>query len=395
MAEACPKFKGIDKENEASKRGTAMHQASETFDYAGLTREETNAVHSYLDYIDTAKAEMPGCTELVEVRVSIDPQETTAGFLDRALISADETEAHVIDLKTGFGAVEDANNNLQGMAYAIGIRRLYPTLRRIRVSFVMPRQATFKSVHDFTAEQLDDCYTRIVAIVRKAKRAKYSAGFDLASPHTGVCRFCAHSNRCPKAAKPLSEFSKHQPIRVFTLEEMMAVDDPKTMGQVLDFIKFLDEVTKPAKDRITEIVKSGGEVEGYSLSCISEREIVDPDAVAQLGMGALMAQGLDAAKAEETVKDCYTLSLTALDSALSDAAPRGFKVKAKAAMKVAMREAGAITDATPKVFLKRSKDREALPTVTFNRSGGLFDSQNIPAAAAPMSIGTNGKNYMD
>lgn len=399
ILEACPRFRGTEGTNEAAERGTLMHEASETLDFSKLTREEAGAVHAYLDFIAASKDALPGCVELTEIRVAIDPQETTAGFLDKVLISADETEAHVIDLKTGFGDIEDADNNLQGMAYSIGVRRKYPKLRKVKVSFYMPRQAKQESTHEFTSEELDAAYARIVMVVKRAKRAKFTKGFEMAVPHTGVCRFCAFFDgdngtkpRCPKAGNLVTRATKHMPIEVPTLEEMTTSDDPIVLGKVMDFFKFLEEWQKPIKSRILSIARNGGEVNGYSVSCIPEREVVDEPKVVELVREELTVKlGLTPEQAENALSGCYTFSLSAAESVVSDAAPKGAKKQAKEELRDKFREAGAVQDSTPKVFLKRAAKFECPANLAF-QSG--FSSA-APLKDAPASEGAGGKMYLD
>jgi len=396
ILEACPKFMGTEGTNEAAERGTLMHESSENLDFSKLTREESDAVRAYLHFISEAKEAMPGCIELTEIRVSIDPEETTAGFLDKVLISADETEAHVIDLKTGFGEIEDADNNLQGMAYSIGVMRRYPKLRRVKVSFYMPRQAKKESTHEFSAEDLDQSYARIVVIVRRAKRAKFTPGFEMAVPNTGVCRFCAHfdgqngrKTRCPKAAALVTRATKHMPIEVPTIEEMTTSDDPVVLGKVMDFFKFLDEWQKPIKSRILSMARNGCEVHGYAVSCIPEREILDPRKVHDLAVEELKALGKVGEEADMEVAGAYTLSLSAVESVISDAAPKGAKKQAKEDFRSKLRESGAIQDSTPKVFLKRASKFECPANLAFQPGGGA-----LPISQAPTETGKDGKDYM-
>lgn len=392
--EACPKFKGLEGTNEAAERGTLMHEASETLDFTKLTEEESEAVHDYLAFIADAKDAMPGCTELTEIQVSIDDMDTTSGFLDKVLLSADMTFAHVIDLKTGYGDIEDADSNLQGLAYAIGVRRRHPTVRRVKVSFFMPRQARSESTAEFTAEELDAAYARIVAVVRKAKRAKYSKGFEMAVPHTGTCRFCEHlvKNRCQKAAGIVSQVGKHMPIQVFSIEEMTTATDPVKLGQILDLLKFIDEVSKPIKARITEMVKMGHTVQGYGLSCISEREVVDAKLVEKIAVEEMTALGdLDP---EATLDTCRKLSLSAVESELSNLAPKGAKQKAKELFRERILESGAVVKSTPKVFLKRDAKAEPLPDFMF-KTGGEFTGglPSLTTAIDSAESGSNGKMY--
>lgn len=353
--EACPAFSSLDGVNEAAARGTAMHEASETLDFSELTQTETDAVKAYLSFIDTAKLEMgEGALEFMEIKVAVDDVDTTTGFLDRALLSANGVEAHVIDLKTGFGDIEHASNNLQGIAYGIGFRRRFPTVRKLKVSFVTPRQATFESSFTFTAEELDVEYRRIVAVVGRAKLARADGDFAMATPSLATCRFCEHYLRgCPKSSGLVTTIGKHMPVSFIDPETMMTTDDPATMSRVLDLLKFLDEMAKPLKNRITEMVKSGVDVPGYALVSVAEREVLDQDEVAHVLEGELLNLGKSQTEATELLKQAFVLKLSAAESLVSDCCARGEKKKGINAFRDRLRDSGAIIDSTPKVFLKR------------------------------------------
>jgi hypothetical protein len=352
---ACPSFQSTEGTNEAAIRGTMQHEASESLDFSKLTQREADGVRSYLQFIENAKAEMGDDTmEFMEIKVKVDDFDTTSGFLDRALLNKDATKAHIIDLKTGFGDINHASVNLQGCAYAIGFRRRFPTVREIKVSFVTPYQATFESTHTFTADELDEEYRNIVAVVDRAKKAKADGDFAMATPSLATCRFCAHYlTKCDKTTSLMSTVGKHMPVAFIDPETMATTDDPAVMSRVLDLLKFLDEFAKPLKNRITEIAKSGVEIPGYSLVSISEREVISPTEAMNVLEGELLNLGKSSTEVAELVKGATVFKLSAAESVVSDLCPRGEKKKGIAAFRDRLRESGAIMDASPKVFLKR------------------------------------------
>lgn len=370
LKESCPKFVSVEGENEASIRGTAQHEATETLDLSKLTQDERYAVNHCLAVLEEARDSMPGCTELMEIRVSVDDLDTSSGFLDRALISADGKYAQVLDWKFGFGDIERAGNNLQGMAYAIGIRRLYPTLEHIRVRFITPRQAETETTHEFTAAELDECYRRIRAVVARAKKAKRARNFDMATPATSTCRFCGHLGKCPKAGGLLTEVGKHMPVAFVPPDAMLTAEDPEEIGRILDLLKYLDDFAKPIKNRFTEMAKAGVEIRGYSVASIASREVTNEEACATMVYHELVDKlGKSGEEALELAKGSYRFTLSAAESVLSDAAPRGEKRKVVEDFRNRLREAGAIMDGTPKVFLKRDAKLSAGATQTVKDLG--------------------------
>src|SRR5688572_2767946 len=123
---------------------------------------------------------------------------TTAGYLDYAIVSADERQAEIIDYKFGNNAVEEASNNAQGIGYALGLRKKFPKLQRIKVTFIMPH-LDYISEHTFTTADFGAMYLRVVTIVRRSIEAHSRPDdFSMATPNTSSCLFCGLVGKCPK-----------------------------------------------------------------------------------------------------------------------------------------------------------------------------------------------------
>lgn len=355
--EACPAFKKLDTVTEASERGTAQHEATETGDLSKLTQDERAAVLHCFDVLAEAKSRLPGCTDLMEIKVCVDDLSTSEGFLDRALISADGKYAEVLDWKFGFGEVEHASNNLQGMAYAIGVWRRYPSVETFRVRFITPRQATKETEHTFTQAELNDAYQRIRSVVARAKEARskrlLKSRLKYASPSTSTCRFCGLYKDCTAATGLLTNVGKHMPVAFIDPATMLTTEDPAELGRILDLLKYIDDFSKPVKNRISEMAKAGVTIDGYSLVSVAEREVVDEQSCTQVMSDTLASVGVAPEDTMQVIRQSYRFSLASAERALRDASPAGGKREAVESFREKLREAGAIMDGTPKVFLKR------------------------------------------
>lgn len=142
---------GVD--NTSSKfaaEGTAMHEVAELAltlgheadeyvgrEFIGITITQTMAdlVQVYLDYVRSITGEL-----FVEIRVDFS-EWVPEGFGTSDAIVLDGDTLHVIDLKTGKGVQVFAEENLQGMLYALGSYEEFGYLantKTVRIHIVQP-----------------------------------------------------------------------------------------------------------------------------------------------------------------------------------------------------------------------------------------------------------------
>src|SRR6266581_7853883 len=181
--EACPHYKSRDSKHIRTIAGTLAHKATETReDNDELSDDDALHVAACLDFYDKRKAiledeaneafsaehldcfnnDVPApnehdfkISEGTETYLKVDDLifpdcvSTTAGYVDRWLVSWDGKYAELIDWKFGQWPVEEASNNLQGMAYAMGLFRKFPSLEVVHVFFKQPL-IDFLTEHEFT-----------------------------------------------------------------------------------------------------------------------------------------------------------------------------------------------------------------------------------------------------
>lgn len=225
--EVCPCYVGkqSEKVHVRTAAGTRAHDVVETGkDDAKLGDDDALAAAECLDFVESRRQllvsqsekayetaqhlaapdpEKFAILELKETYLPVDDLKfddadfTTAGYADRILVSHDKTYAEVFDWKFGFWEVEDAANNLQGIAYVLGVFKMFPTVQVVRLFFKQPHlELTSQAL--FTREQIPALYLRVQVVVAKARESRKSGTFETARPHVPVCNFCAHIGRCPK-----------------------------------------------------------------------------------------------------------------------------------------------------------------------------------------------------
>lgn len=127
--------------------GTRCHEALETGDDSLLESEwEERHVATCRDYL---KILPDSEVQLIEPLIEILGGRTW-GYADRVHLNTKEnpTKCDLVDWKFGFNGVVDAEHNLQGIAYAVGLFETYPSLDEITVHFVLPRRGEV-SIHTF------------------------------------------------------------------------------------------------------------------------------------------------------------------------------------------------------------------------------------------------------
>lgn len=267
--EACPCYEGTNTESEASFFGTLQHNAVDSgADDARLSDSHAVAVADCIRFSEARAALYPGgtvireqylpvddCAYLIEVR-SVESfdilgedgqrspgfrgrsvyqiiESTTAGYLDFAVISADETEAEIWDYKFGRNIVTHARDNVQGIAYMLGLKRRYPKLQRVKVGFIQPH-ADDQSEHTFDlSKETQALYLRIKCIVNRAIEVRQGGKMDFSKAvvNVGSCCFCANIGRCPAvAAVALKVVKKYKPAEIPDDVTPSILSDPEQVG---------------------------------------------------------------------------------------------------------------------------------------------------------------------
>lgn len=280
---------------------------------------------------------------------------TTAGYLDFAVVSADETEAEIIDWKFGRNAVTEAKDNLQGISYMLGLKRMFPKLTRCWVRFVQPH-IDEKSEHLFDLTNTDELYLRIRTVVGRAvEAAKNPDDFSAARPNVGTCLFCTHVGRCPAVAKMVIQLGqKFKPLQIPNNVNPTTLYDPADVDMGLRLADVAKTWAEAFRRQATEktIENTDFVPEGYVLVSMQKRKLLDPHKF------AAMAKNFLPPELHAEVDKLFDIPLGPVEELVSTAAPRGSKEKTVEELGARLLSEGIVELGAPFAFLRQSRKSE-------------------------------------
>jgi hypothetical protein len=387
--EACPDYRSRDSKHVRTIAGTIAHKATETGEDSNeLSDDDAIAVAQCLDFyescvksleldarrayeeaVEKAKKEgtmMPlehnyAVLEGTETYLPIDdiPYEdcggTTAGYVDRWIMAWHRKYAEVIDWKFGKWQVEEAANNLQGIAYMMGLFKKFPSLEQVRVRFKQPL-IDFETDHLFTRHDLPALYLRIQTIVARARKARKLNDFSMANPAVPVCNFCARIGDCPKVlAFACTVGKKYHPLGLPADINPSVAMDPKNTKTALDLAAVLKIWSEGFRRMVTERVLRGDAPmpEGYQSRTMRKRELVDLGKYKLLALEYLTPQEWEA---------CLDTTFSAVEKQISKKAPRGHKETTVEKFQAASLTTGATQLGQPISFLQVASEKQTTKT---------------------------------
>ena len=392
--EACPKYKNHNSTNAAAIAGTIQHNLVETrIDDGTLTDAQVDAVTQCILFGEERAANYPGGQIIQEVYLPIDDEVivvdttsvekfdiisedgqvspgfrglqkrvvfdgTTAGYLDFAIISADGLDAEIVDWKYGKNLVTAARDNLQGIAYMLGLKKLYPSILRCRVTFLQPHIDEM-SEHSFDLSNTDELYLRIRTVVgRSIEAAKNPDDYSTARPNIGTCLFCALVGKCPKVVELVVKLGhKYKPLQIPNNVSPTTISDPVDvdMGiRLADVVKgWAESFRRQATEKTIE--NTDFIPEGFILVSTTKREIKDMAGFAKTAKEFLPDE------LHKEVDALFKIPITPVEDLISTAAPRGQKEKRVEEFAARVIDKGFVELGTPFAFLRQSQkgDKEA------------------------------------
>ena len=391
---ACPKYENRNSTNAAAIAGTIQHEAVEKReDDTRLSDRQAVAVAECITFVDEIAANYPGGKIIQEVYLPIDDDVivtdvhtverfdivgedgqvspgfrgrrtrhvfdgTTAGYLDFAVLSADETEAEIVDFKMGKNAVTEAKDNLQGISYMLGLKRLYPKLQTCKVTFLMPHiDEVSEHLFDLSSpESHDNLYLRVKTVVARSVEAhRRPDDFSTARPNVSTCIFCNLVGKCPAVAALVIELGhKYRPLKVPINVSPSSISDPKDVEtgiRLADVVRVWAEAFRRQATEKT-IADPDFVPAGYKLVTTTKRTILDSKAVGDI------AKTFIASERHEEVEKLYSIALGPLEELISEGAARGTKEKAVEEFGARLLGAGAVELGQPFAFLRQSSKKE-------------------------------------
>jgi|SRR5579859_232879 len=379
--EACPCYKSRQpkKLHERTIAGTRSHGAAEKeTDDERISDEDSAAVAQCLEHVAMRKQQL--IEEAVEARYKRDePQNpahpadfemqvldinecylriddriyddgtvaTTAGYLDKLLLSWDQKKAVILDYKYGIWPVTHAEENLQGIAYALGVFHHYPKVQEVYVDFLQPhvteRPITYSKI---ARQEIPMHYARVCATVARAREARAKGDFSMAAPYSPVCGFCEHLGKCDKALNLFLQIGKKfHPLEMPDSITPTQIMDPNQTKLALQLASIVSVWAKAFKSVLSDRVLRGDAPVpiGFSLQTTEKRELVD--------LKKYREAALDYITAAEFASTLDT-TFGAVEGLIAEKAPRGQKQAWVEKFKKQVEELGAVVKQPPFTFLK-------------------------------------------
>ena len=269
---------GVERTNKSAQRGTDIHQLGEDLLNGKKHSEGTSVIREYdggmfyagRDMLEEATAYRDYVKDLivgshaelfVESKVEIFPEFELSGHVDACVI--DQKVLHVIDLKTGRGAVS-ADNNMQLMMYAIGLydeHEMFYEIDAIKLHIVQDN-AMIHNTNSWECS-VDDLMDFKEWIYERAEMALQED--SVCVPSEKACQWCGYADKCVA----LNEMTTNIISGEFdTIEETIDQVDQVSMDAVLTFLnnqKLIMTLLKAYEGRIEEEIRSGNDVEGWKV----------------------------------------------------------------------------------------------------------------------------------
>jgi hypothetical protein len=345
---ACAGFDSADKESEAADEGTRLHEimdqiavvvAADLPHYSGGTgqrrflstfRELVISGEVIADENDTYLLEYC-CTEIDkwldrganfklvnEIKVFVrnpDGTELNHGHLDLALFF-DAKRAVVFDYKFGWRKVPPAEDNLQGLGYALGLFDAYVTLDLVGSVFIQPKLAHVSEAI-FKRQDLYDNYLRIKTVIEAAE----SPDKTLCPGH--YCDYCKHNGNCTALVKNgYRALAKYEPIPFPDTFDGLQITSPEQVALALYVVDRLDKLvsSNDLRQKALALAKANG---GTFIAPLSPTENIVIEAKSRKAARsaekpALIAEVLADVLTPEQVLACCDPSITKLEEVFAD-----------------------------------------------------------------------------
>ena len=256
------------------------------------------------------------------------------GTVDRVIVKG----AHVdlVDFKFGRGEIDDAEINIQGQAYLLGVMDKFPQLETATVHFIIPRRDEVLTAN-YTRADMEGVRLRINLIVEKAMAEDAEA-----IPNTEGCRYCKHKLSCPALSDKMLPLAKKYSASVSDFETTLwgnyspaEVDDPAVLGKMLNVAQVVDKWQAAAKKQALKLaIEEGAEIPGYDLHFRAASLSIEDGQAAYDAVSDLLTpdEFMDAAK----------VSLTGIAKAYANKLERGEKKNARGLVEERLEESGVL-----------------------------------------------------
>ena len=258
-----------------AQEGTCAHELAELvlteggscFDWEGENLVENNAftvpremceyVQQYVDYVKAV-----GGKQHYEMRVDFSDWVQDGFGTSDAIVLVDDT-IHVIDLKYGRGVVVDAENNTQGLLYALGAYSEFELTREFKnvvIHIVQPR-----------LDHISEWSISIADLLKEGERLRQAAELALSDNAPRVageeqCRFCPAKAWCSTLAKKstdaiLADFNSFDDLTTANAENLTQ----QQMREVLENKALIVGWISAIEEYATGRLEAGESFDGFKL----------------------------------------------------------------------------------------------------------------------------------
>ena len=254
--------------------GTLAHELADTClknkcdadDYVGkeitgdiIQKDMASFVQEYLDYVRSY--ETANSTLYTEERVDFSNVVPDGfGTMDAAVILPDGT-CHIFDLKYGQGVVVSAENNTQGLLYAIGLHNYLDFLGGIEkfiIHIVQPRVSNY-SVWEVSVDKLKE-FAKWAS-----KRAKLALSNNAPRiPGEKQCQWCRAKSNCLALSMHVQSVIMAEFDNETELLDIADLTDGDKKA-ILDNTKLIETFLKAVKADVHSRIEQGQDFNGYKL----------------------------------------------------------------------------------------------------------------------------------
>jgi SWI/SNF-related matrix-associated actin-dependent regulator 1 of chromatin subfamily A len=350
MFESCPSYKKRDGETNAiAEIGTRIHEAIETGDMSKLDPQQIELAEyclAFRTWVQGQKkaAGLLSIKTLEEVRIAIQlpPTDGTFGSFDYLEIFNDNS-AVLLDWKTGFHPVDDAEQNAQVWAYALGILQKWKQIKTLDCYLVMPRRAEVSHA-TFTRDDMGRMSLRLGTIIMRAKEL---SGKEY-TPTEGVCDYCGNRGSCQALATTALKLSQKSGFMVpDSIDLSQATEtDKASLYKLAVLMEKWCEDTK--KELMRQTLEEGLSMPGYYLDQRKSPRTIDAPVVAWNALKEKLTL-------EEFLSAASRISVSALETLYSEKAPKGKKGAWKEELNEILEESSALKEPGVINILKATK----------------------------------------
>lgn len=347
--EICPGWDNEPQPSEggsiAALEGTMMHKALETGNYEGLDEWQKKNVLMVADVFQQMKNELGEIiADLPEVQLQI-AEGKTFGTADIVLIG--KGKAKIGDAKFGWHAVDDAEENIQGWAYAVGVFEKWKDVDEVEVVFAQPR-INMISRHTFSRDKdYDRLRLRVETIIARAQQPEPEL-----NPTEKGCLYCGNKGTCKalhsKALIIGKGYDMLRDAELPVLADPLTLATPDQRSQAESIRRVMERWCDSVKKSNMDFRMSGGDIPGYELKTrAGKKEIVDATQTYDIIKDKLTPEQFSA---------CATISWSKLEKAYAESFPRGQKQQAKQALEDKLNEANLLKGGGEVTYLAKTKE---------------------------------------